>query len=88
MGDGSEAELLFKARFGTVQLTIYGPRIGWSWTKVNYFRWVPSTKEPGKFETRPPDRECDQEHLEKAVKAVRAWFRQRETEREAPWKTA
>lgn len=69
--------LLFKHKEGTVTVTVYGPRIGFLWTDVQYFRWVPSTKEPGQWEKRQPNREVDQEHLEKCVKAVRAWLKKR-----------
>jgi hypothetical protein len=88
VGNGSKPELLFKHKEGSVTATIYGPPMGWEWTKVSYFRWVPSSKEPGKFERRPPDREQDQQDLEKCVKAVRAWFREREQQREAAWRVA
>ena len=71
------AELLFQHKEGPVGVTVYGPRIGFQWTTVTYFRWVPSTKEPGKFERRNTFRENDQVHLEKCVKAVRKWFEKR-----------
>jgi len=70
-------ELLFKYKAGTVNVTIYGPRVGFLWTRVEYFRWVMSTRTPGKWARRPPCREVDQPHLEKCVKAVRLWFRER-----------
>ena len=38
--------LLFKHKEGTVTVTIYGPPIGFRWTRVEYFRWVQNTKEP------------------------------------------
>lgn len=69
--------LLFRHKEGTVTATIHGPRIGFEWTRVEYFRWEMSTKQPGKWEKRAPTREVDQLHLERCVKAVRAWFRQR-----------
>ena len=53
---GNKPALLYKAKFGTVHVTIIGPRLGWEWTRVSYHRYVPSTKEPGKFERRPPER--------------------------------
>lgn len=71
------AVLLFRHKEGTVTATIYGPRIGFQWTRVDYFRWEISTKDPTKWEKRPPTREVDQLHLERCVKAVRAWFRER-----------
>ena len=70
-------ELLFKHKEGPVNVTVHGPRTGFLWTTVNYFRWVQSTKEPGQWEKRNPDREQDQVHLEKCVKAVRKWFQER-----------
>ena len=69
--------LLFKHKEGTVTATIHGPKIGFQWTKVEYFRWQMSTKEPGKWEKQHPTRECDQIHLERCVKAVRKWLRER-----------
>jgi hypothetical protein len=71
-------ELLFKVTRGTVTATVYGPRIGFQWVQVDYFRRMLSTKEPGKWERRAPDREVDQLHLEQCVKVVRRWLRQRE----------
>ena len=88
MHDGSKAELLFKAKHGTVTVTIYGPRIGWEWSIVSYFRWVQSTTEPGKWEKRPPDRECDQRHLAKCVQDARKFFKDREKFLEATYGTA
>jgi hypothetical protein len=70
-------ELLFKAKHGTVTATVYGPVAGFQWTRVDYFRWVQSTKEAGKWEKRFPDRETDQLHLERCVKDVRGWFKRR-----------
>lgn len=70
--------LLFKHKESSVNVTIYGPPIGFRWTRVEYFRWVQSTKEPGQWEKRPPDRETDQVHLEHCVKLVRKWFQQRD----------
>jgi len=70
--------LLFKTKHGSVQATIYGPTIGFLWTKVDYYRYVKSTREPDKWEKRLPDRESDQRSLEQCVKDVRAWFKQRE----------
>jgi len=72
-----KAELLFKTKHGTVSATVYGPTIGFLWTKVEYCRYMRSTKEPGKWVKLSPDRETDQIHLEKCVKEVRAWFNQR-----------
>ena len=71
-----QPELLFKTKHGTVTAPIYGPTIGFLWTKVDYFRWVQSTRDAGKWEKRQPDRETDQIHLEKCVKDVRGWFKQ------------
>jgi len=78
VGLGPNAVLLFKHTAGTVRVTVYGPPIGWKWTKVNYFRFVLSTKDPKKWERRDPDREVDQPHLEKCVKAVRGFYKERE----------
>ena len=70
-------KLLFKAKYGTVTATVYGPVAGFQWTRVDYFRWVQSTTEAGKWERRFPDRETDQIHLERCVKDVRGWFKLR-----------
>ena len=70
-------ELLFKCKHGTVTVTVVGPTIGFKWTRIEYFRWVQSTKEAGKWEKRLPDREADQLHLERCVKDVRDWLKQR-----------
>jgi hypothetical protein len=73
-----QPELLFKGKHGTISATVYGPTIAFLWTKVDYFRWVPSTTEAVQWEKRLPDRETDQLHLERCVKDVRGWFKQRE----------
>jgi hypothetical protein len=72
-----QPELLFKSKHGTVTATVVGPTIGFLWTKVDYFRWVQSTEDAGKWEKRYPNRETDQLHLERCVKDVRGWFKQR-----------
>ena len=85
MSDGSKTQVLFKHKEGTVTATVIGPRIGFEWTRINYVRWVPSTTTPGKFDPRLPDRECDQIHLQKSVKAVRAWYAKQERQRATAW---
>jgi len=70
VANGPGPKLLFKEKFDTVWVTIYGPPIGWKWTKVNYFRLVRSTKDPTKWVRRDADREVDQKGLGKANKAV------------------
>ena len=83
MSGGSKAHVLFKHKEATVTATVIGPRIGFEWTRINYVRCVPSTTTPGKFDPRPPDRECDQIHLQKCVNAVRTWYAKQERERAA-----
>lgn len=78
MANGPNAKLLFQHKEGTVRVTVYGPPIGWQWVKVNYFRLALSTKDPKKWDRLPPDREVDQLHLEKCVKAVRKFLKQRD----------
>ena len=78
MATNSKPTLLFKHNEGTVTVTVYGPPIGFRWTRVEYFRWVQSTKVPGTWEKRLPDREADQIHLERCVKRVRKWFDERD----------
>jgi hypothetical protein len=73
-----QPEFLFRTKHGTVSATVYGPTIAFLWTKVDYFRWVPSTTEAVQWEKRLPARETDQLHLERCVKDVRGWFKQRE----------
>ena len=75
--DGSRPECLFRCKHGVVNAEVWGFRIGFRSLRISYYRWVPSSKEPGKWEKRPPDREDDQLHLEKCVKAVRAWQQER-----------
>jgi hypothetical protein len=78
VGIGPKAELLFKEKFDTVWVTIYGPPIGWQWTRVNYFRLVKSTKDPTKWERRDADREVDQKGLGKANRAVQQFYKERD----------
>lgn len=70
--------LLFKTKHGAVNASVYGPTIGFLWTRVDYFRYVQSTKEPGAWKKTYSFRENDQLNLEKCVKDVRGWFKQRE----------
>jgi hypothetical protein len=84
----NKPQLLFKYKHGTVTATIYGPPMGFQWTRVEYLRWIVSTKELGKWEKCFPDREVDQLHLQQCVRAVRQWFKERILATDAPDWTA
>lgn len=73
-----EPMLLFRVRRGTVTAEVRGPRIGWSWRVIRYYRWQVSTREPGVWEQLPPDRAVDQIYLGQCVKAVRGWLKEDE----------
>ena len=88
MSDAGKPELLFKHKAGTVTATVWGPRIGFCWRRIEYVRWQLSTRQAGKFEPRAPDRECDQVHLHTCVKAVRKWLKNEDPGRPTPSPTA
>ena len=75
---GNLPQLLFRFKSGTVTAEVHGPRLGWQSRYISYFRWVKDTKEPTKWNKILPNREVDQIHLEKCVKAVRRWLREQE----------
>jgi len=75
--NGPNPKNLFKEKFGTVWVTIYGPAIGWEWSQVQYFRLVRNHNDPSKWERRAPDREVDQKHLRKANAAVIEYYAKR-----------
>jgi hypothetical protein len=67
--------LLFEHDDGPVHVRVYGPRRGFRWRSVEYFRWRISPQHPGTWDKITWFRENDQPHLEKCVKAVRAWLK-------------
>ena len=75
---GNLPELLFKIKKGTVTAEIHGPRLGWKWRTIHYYRWKKCTKEAKDWLKVTPDRAVDQAHLAQCVKAVRAWLKQDE----------
>lgn len=76
---GAKPQLLFQFKKGGVTVEVHGPRIGWRWREIRYFRWMKSTEEPGQWKKVLPNRDCDQLHLEHCVKAVRAWLKEEES---------
>ena len=73
---GNRPQLLFQVKKGTVTAEIHGPRIGWRWRNVRYYRWQKSTKNPSGWDQLMPNRAVDQPYLEQCVKAVRTWLKQ------------
>ena len=57
---GNRPQLLFKVKKGTVTAEIRGPRIGWRWRDVRYYRWRKSTKTPAGWDQLTPNRAVDQ----------------------------
>lgn len=76
--NGNRVRVLFKVKKGTVTAEVRGPRLGWKWRVINYYRWEISTRKPGTWEKAFPDRTVDQMYLDQCVKAVRAWLRDNE----------
>lgn len=74
----SHSRLLYKIKRGTVTAEVHGPRIGWRWRRIKYYRWQKSTRDPKGWDQVSPNRPGDLLHLEQCVKAVRAWLRQEE----------
>ncbi len=67
--------LLFRVKKGSVTAEIRGPRIGWQWREVHYFRWQKSPKHPDQWIRVSPSRPTDQMHLGQCVKAIREWLK-------------
>ena len=79
---GNRPQLLFKVTKGTVTVEIRGPRLGWRWRDIQYYRWQKSTKDPAGWDRMPPNRAVDQAHLEQCVQAACHWLRQEDKELE------
>lgn len=62
---------LLQDKWGSVHCVVRGPIEGFLWRRVELFRWVPSTKEPGQFDKVNFFRHSDLRNLEAAVKAAR-----------------
>ncbi len=71
----TKTKLLYKEKFGTVHVRIWGPTSGTRWKRIEYFRFKPSTRNAGEWDKLSCDREVDQPNLTQAVKAVRAWLK-------------
>ena len=72
----TKTKLLYKEKFGTVHVRIWGPTSGNRWKRIEYFRFKPSTRIAGEWDKLSCDREVDQPNLTQAVKAVRAWLKE------------
>jgi len=67
--------LLFKVKHGAVTAEVHGPKQGWQWRDIRYYRWQKSPKHPTQWIRVPPSRPTDQQHLEKCVNSVRDWLK-------------
>lgn len=65
--------LLFKHKVGSVNVEVWGPRIGWKWQRVQLFRWEISRRVPGAWDKVHSFRAQDVPAIEKCIKAVKAW---------------
>ena len=70
------AALLFEFQSGPVHARIWGPRKGWRWKSIEYYRYVRSTRKPGSWVRVLPDRAADQLHLLRCVKATTDWLKE------------
>ena len=70
-----QLELLFKVKKGTVTAEVHGPRLGWKWRQIRYYRWQRCTRDADGWVKLSPNRSVDQVHLQQCVKAVRAWLK-------------
>lgn len=70
--------LLYEHRSGPVCVRIWGPRKGWRWKRVEYFRYIRSTRRAGQWIKVFPDRESDQRYLLGCVKAATAWLKEQD----------
>ena len=65
--------LLFKHKADAVNAEVWGPRLGWKWQRVEFFRWEISRRVPGEWDKVHSFRWQDVAGLEKCVKAVKEW---------------
>ena len=75
--DGTQIERLFKGKQGTVHFEVYGFRIPFRVTGIQFYRLRMSATRPGKFDRVDFLRENDLAHHEKAIKSVRKWISER-----------
>jgi hypothetical protein len=62
---------LFQQKFGPVHCVVRGPLEGFLWRRVELFRFVPCTKNAGKWHKSTDWRHSDLKYLAAAVKAAR-----------------
>ena len=71
---------LFEARSGPVRAVVIGPRIGFRWRTLKYYRVQSSNKDPGKWvEISSSWRANDNRHLAYCVKAVQRFLDEEES---------
>lgn len=71
--ESDHCRLLFKHKAGSVNVEVWGPRIGWEWQRVELYRWEISRTVPGQWEKVRAFRGQDVTSLEKCINAVKAW---------------
>lgn len=68
---------LFEFKSGSVRAVVVGPKIGFRWRTIKYYRWQRSAQNPGEwFETTAAWRDKDNPHLAKCVAAVQQFLEQ------------
>ena len=82
--NGARVRTLFSCRYGSVEARIAGPRLGFRWRQIEYFRWERSHKPDAAWIKSPADRECDQNDLLRCVRAVLEWLKQDSSVGSAP----
>lgn len=73
---GTQIENLLKARKGTIHYEVWGFKIPFRITSIEFFRLRPSTSHPGKYDREYRIRENDLVHYAGAVKLVRKWLKE------------
>ena len=70
-----QAVKLFETQFGSVRAVVIGPRIGFQWRTLKYYRLQPSTTDAAKWvEISANWRASDNRNLAKCVAAVQRFL--------------
>ena len=69
----AKAQQLFKYKSGVVEAVIIGPKEGYLWKRIQYYRFEFCSKRK-EWVQLPPDRENDQPHLRACVNKVNKWL--------------
>lgn len=69
-------QTLFHAKWGVVHVEVRGPRLGWRWRSIEFFRYLPSTRRPGGWDQVRDFRPADLPALKKCLNEAIAWCKE------------